>query len=363
MKKIISLTLALLLIITCVPVANALNFNGFVYVDNGDGTCNITGYNNFYKEDVVIPPSINGLTVVSVTGFRQKNTIRYVTVPNTVESIGAYAFYGCKNLFSVSVGTGVKTIGDHAFNSCTEITGLNLRNTESVGNYAFYGCTELSDLYMGSALKHIGTRAFWNCKKLNFIKMSPVLETVGDYAFSNGESIPSLAFPDTLRSIGTSSFSNCKGLESVTFGTGELTIGMYAFENCVLLTEVTIPENVTYIGRNAFAFRETDSTETTHTVKINCHLGSAGVTYSIRNNAPVYIIELDRTINEFGDIDGDNDVTTLDARKALRLAGGMDTDVTEEMLLLGDLNQNGYFDLYDANLILERAANISTVSQ
>ena len=358
MKKSLSLILALILIISCIPFATALNYNGFVYVDNGDGTCNITGYNDFYSEDVVIPSTINGLTVVSITGFRQKNSVRYVFIPDTVEEIAAYAFYNCKKLYSVAIGDGVKVIGKSAFNNCVELTSVNLCNTEVLGDMAFYGCTKLEWLNCGPALKHIGTRAFWNAKKLNYLKLSPVLETIGDYAFSNCEALPSPTFPDSLKSIGLSAFSNCKAIETITFGTGELIIGAYAFENCTLLTEVTIPENVVSIGRNAFAFRETNSTQTTHTVKINCHLGSAGVDYSIRNNAPVYIVELDRTISSFGDIDGDNAVTTVDARKALRLAAAMDTGFTDEMLLLGDLNQNGCFDLEDANIILQRATGI-----
>ncbi len=358
MKKSLSLILALILILSSLPIATALNYNGFVYIDNGDGTCKITGYNDFYAEDVVIPSTINGLTVTSVTGFRQKNSIRYVNIPSTVEAIGDMAFYGCKKLYSVAIGTGVKTIGKSAFNGCVELTSVNIRNTETLGDLAFYGCSNLDWFNCGTALKHIGARAFWNAKKLNYLKLSPTLETIGDYAFSGCEALPSLAFPDTLKSIGVSAFNNCMAMETVAFGTGELTVGAYAFENCTLLTEVTIPETITSIGRNAFAFREPDSTQFTHTVKINCHLGSAGVDYSIKNNAPVYIIELDRTISAFGDIDGDNSVTTVDARKALRLASGMDTAVTEDMLLLGDLNQNGYFDLYDADIILERAAGI-----
>ena len=361
MKKILSLAFALILITSSLPIATALNYNGFVYVDNGDGTCNITGYNDFYAEDVVIPstiPTENGdLTVVSVTGFRQKNSIRYVSIPSTVITIGANAFTNCKKLYSVAIGTGVKTIGKSAFSGCIELTSVNIRNTEYLGDMAFYGCSKLEWFSCGTALKHIGTRALWNAKKLNYLKFSPTLETIGDYAFANCELLPSPTFPDSLKSIGLSSFSNCKAIETITFGTGELIIGAYAFENCTLLTEVTIPMNVISIGRNAFAFRETDSTQTTHTVKINCNLGSAGVDYSVKNNAPVYIIELDRTIS-FGDIDNDGAVTTLDARKALRLASAMETTVTDEMLLLGDLNQNGYFDLKDADIILERAAGI-----
>ena len=358
MKKILSLTLALFLIISSIPLATALNYNGFVYTDNGDGTCKITGYNDFYAEDVVIPKTIEGLTVVSITGFRQKNSIRYVSIPETVEEIGAYAFYNCKKLYSVAIGVGVKAIGKSAFYGCAELTSVNLRNTETLGEMAFSGCSKLEWVNCGTALKSIGTRAFWNAKKLNYFKFSPTLETIGDYAFANCELLPSPVFPDSLKTIGLSAFSNCKAIETITFGTGELVIGAYAFENCVLLTEVTIPENIVSIGKNAFAFRETNSTQSTHTVKINCHLGSAGVDYSIRNNAPVYIIELDRTIANFGDIDGDGSVTTLDARKALRLASATEVGTTDEMMLLGDLNQNGFFDLEDANIILQRATGI-----
>ena len=365
MKKAFSLILSLILIISAIPIGFAANDpKYFTYTDNGDGTCSITGYKDFYADSVVIPSTLpdadgNPLTVVSITGFRQKNAILSVNIPSTVVEIGDMAFYGCKKLYSVAIGTGVKTIGKSAFNGCVQLESVNLRNTEVLGDMAFYGCTKLNWVNLGTALKSIGARAFWSAKKLDYLKMSPTLEVIGDYAFSNCELLPAITFPDTLTSIGTSAFSNCLAVDSVTFGSGPLAIGAYAFENCTLLTEVTIPASVTSIGRNAFAFRETDSTQFTHTVKINCNLGSAGVTYSVKNNAPVYIIELDKTLY-FGDVDGDGTVTTVDARKALRLAAAMDPadTVTDDMLLLGDLNQNGYFDLADADIILQRAAGI-----
>ena len=363
MKKSLSLILALLLIISCFPIGIAADdAKYYSYTDNGDGTCSITGYKDFYAEDVVIPSTLPGengepLTVVSITGFRQKNSLRYVSIPSTVEAIGANAFTNCKKLYSVAIGTGVKTIGKSAFSGCVELTSVNIRNTEYLGDMAFYGCTKLDWFNCGTALKHIGTRAFWNAKKLNYLKFSPTLETIGDYAFANCEALPSPTFPDSLKSIGLSAFSNCKAIETITFGTGELAIGAYAFENCTLLTEVTIPENIASIGKNAFAFHEINSTETTHTVKIICSMNSVGVDYSISNNAPVYVIELDRTLI-FGDIDGDGKATTVDARKALRFASAIEVGATEDMLLLGDLNRNGIFDLEDAHTILKRASGI-----
>ncbi len=358
MKKTLSIISALILTISCLTVCVAADTaKYYTYTDNGDGTCSITGYKDYKTENVGIPEELDGLTVVSITGFRQKNAIKYVKIPDTVVEIGANAFTSCKKLKSVTIGEGIKTIGKSAFSGCVELTQINLRNTEILGEMAFYGCSELNWVQCGTSLKEIGIRSFWNAKKLETVIFSDTLEVIGDYAFSNCELLPSPVFPDSLKTIGYSAFSNCLAFETITFGSGPLAIGGYAFENCTLITEVTIPDNIVSIGKHAFSFRETDSTQSSHPVKIICHLGSAGVDYSIGSSAPVYIIELDRTL-VFGDIDGDNQATTLDARKALRLASKMETSVTDEMLLLGDLNHNGIFDLEDANIILKRISGI-----
>lgn len=361
MKKILSAFLSLLLIITAVPIAHALNKNGFVYTDNGDGTCTITSYRNFREADVDIPNNFDGLTVTGIASnaFKQKSAIEEVRIPNTVTYIGAYAFYGCTKLRSVIIGTGVTTIGDHAFNGCVSLTGVNVKNAQHIGEYAFNNCTALTEFSSSPALKTIGKRAFWKCALLDYLKFSEGIEEIGDYAFAECSAIPSLKFPDSLKKIGLSAFSNCTALETVTFGNGALEIGAYAFENCILLTEVTIPKTVVSIGKNAFAFREPESTQFTHSVKIICNIDSAGVKYSINSSAPVYIIELGRTVDNFGDIDGKDGITTEDARKALRLAASLEKEPDEETLFLGDLNRNGYIDIEDARTILTKVAGIT----
>lgn len=360
MKKILSAFLSLLLITAVIPIAHALNKYGFIYTDNGDGTCTITSYRKFDEPDIYIPNNFDGLTVTGIASnaFKQKSAIEDVRIPDTVAFIGAYAFYGCTKLRSVIIGNGVTSIGDHAFNGCVSLTGINIKNAESVGEYAFNNCTSLTE-FSSSALKTIGKRAFWKCAALDYLKFSEGLEEIDDYAFAECSSIPSLKFPNSLKKIGISSFSNCTALETVTFGNGALAIGMYAFENCTALTEVTIPQTVVSIGRNAFAFREKEETSSSHPVKIICNNNSAGVKYAIDSNAPVYIIELDKTVDNFGDIDGEEGITTKDARKALRLAASLEEKPNEETLFLGDLNRNGYIDIDDARAILARAADIT----
>lgn len=361
MKKALSVFLAILLITLSLTAAYALNYDGFIYTDNGDGTCTITSYRDFYETEVIIPLQINGLTVTQIAAntFKQKTAINTVSIPDSVISVGNFAFYGCTNLRTVIIGSGVKSIGDYAFDLCKSLTGVNLQNVESVGMYAFLGCSSLTDLFCGNALKTIGKYAFWQCGSLEFVKFSSVLESIGDYAFAECTSVTSLTFPDSLKTIGTSSFSNLTALTTLTFGNGELKIGPYAFENCTSLTEVTIPQTVTSIGKNAFAFREKEETASSHPVKIICNNNSAGVKYAIDCNAPVYIIELDRTVENFGDIDGKNGITTEDARKALRLAASVEAAPTDEELFLGDINRNGYIDTEDAFIILSKASGIT----
>ena len=60
------------------------------------------------------------------------------TIPNSVTTIGSYAFYDCTNLTSVTIGNSVTNIGDCAFSWCTSLAGVYFTgNAPSVGGYVF----------------------------------------------------------------------------------------------------------------------------------------------------------------------------------------------------------------------------------
>ena len=74
-----------------------------------------------------------------------KNTI----IPNSVTSIGDYAFYGCTGLTNITIPNSVTTIEYSAFSGCTGLTSVTIPNsliTIRVG--AFYGCTALKSVYL-----------------------------------------------------------------------------------------------------------------------------------------------------------------------------------------------------------------------
>lgn len=52
-----------------------------------------------------------------------------LVIPDSVTSIGEYAFYGCSGLTSVTIGEGVTSIGDYAFASCIGLTSVTFEGT------------------------------------------------------------------------------------------------------------------------------------------------------------------------------------------------------------------------------------------
>ena len=83
-----------------------------------------------------------------------------MTIPNSVISIGSWAFEYCSGLTSVTIPNSVTTIGDGAFVCCSGLTSLTIPNSViSIGDWAFSACSGLTSLTIPNSITSIGEGA------------------------------------------------------------------------------------------------------------------------------------------------------------------------------------------------------------
>lgn len=276
-KRLLSMILAVSMMLTFLPVGAVTAFanNGSIFTDTNqikyklndttmtatvigsdrtdwpaNGTVTIQSYvgnNGEYK-----------VTAIEHDAFNTKRTIAgQLIIPDTVTSIGSYAFFGCDKLTGdLSIPNGVTTISTFAFHGCTGLTGtLTLPDTvTTIETKAFSGCSGLTKLVLSKKLKTIGENAFSSCSSLKGdLEIPEGVTTIGNSAFSSCTSLDGkITIPGSIVSMGNHAFSSCSQVKSVEILDGVTRIGAHAFETCTSLFDLKIPSSVTTIGDNAF---------------------------------------------------------------------------------------------------------------
>ena len=203
------------------------------------------------KTSVTIP---NSVTSIGDYAFNNCRNLASITIPSNITSIGEEAFTDCRGLTSITIPTSVASIGDYAFSNCTGLTSIDIPNSiTSIVNRMFYGCTGLTSITIPSNITSIGGGAFSGCTGLTSITIPNSVTSIGGSAFYGCTGLTSITLPDSIGgAIGSQTFTNCTGLTSITLPKGVTSIGEWAFYGCSGLTSVTIPTGVTSIEVNAF---------------------------------------------------------------------------------------------------------------
>jgi len=157
------------------------------------------------------------------------NPIEKVKIEAGVTSVGAYAFWNCAVLTSVTLPEGLTTIGKYAFSYCTALTNVKMPNSVTT----------------------MGEQAFNNCSALTSVTLSDKLTTIEKYAFEACIALPSVTIPSGVTTIEADAFNACIGLTSVTLPAGLQTLGEAAFKGCDALTSIELPKSLETIGESA----------------------------------------------------------------------------------------------------------------
>lgn len=168
--------------------------------------------------------------------FSKRTNLTKVIISEGIKAIGAYGddasvyydssapFFGCSNLQSVTIPDTVITIGAYAFAQCSNLTNIAIPNSvATLHRGAFYGCRKLNEVQLSD----------------NLLELAPVL--------FNQCALVRATIPPKVTVIRNEAFSSCTSLTSVTWNDCVTTIQYGAFNGCTSLV-MTVPDCVTSIA-------------------------------------------------------------------------------------------------------------------
>lgn len=137
----------------------------------------------------------NTVTTIGDFAFSHCTSLTSLYIPSSVTSIGLSAFQFCDSLKSIQVSNDNPVFDSR--NDCNAIIRkadnnlfIGCKNTiipdnvESIGIYAFYGCHGLTSISIPSGVTHIYGYSFHGCNNLNTVYCyAPVPPTLEQYAF------------------------------------------------------------------------------------------------------------------------------------------------------------------------------------
>ena len=198
------------------------------------------------EENVEIPSTLGGNKVVTVDdyAFRNCESVKTVTIPDTVTRIDTSAFEGCVNLESVSLPGSLTYIGGKVFYGCESLITVTIPSSVTyIGPEVFSWCTSLEEIDVDS-------------KSKGYTSVDGVLMDIGKtrvMSFPAAKDCTAYTVPTTAREISKSAFAGCAKLESIVLPpTTALYIYEYAFAGCSGLKSINLPSNIMSIYNYAF---------------------------------------------------------------------------------------------------------------
>ena len=217
-------------------------------------------FNHTALDEIILP---QGLEIIESFAFGTagsgplavQSNVSEVVIPDSVVSIGEYAFASRDNLKTLVMSENIEHIGSKAF------LGTAWYEAQPEGYicfgdilYAYKGdFPEGSIVTIPSFIKKISGKAFAGKKGLKKIVIPDGVILDGGNIFDGCSSLEEAVLPSDLKELPDGTFSNT-GLKSITLPDGLEVIGKNAFSGTANLKSITLPDGLEIIENNAFYY-------------------------------------------------------------------------------------------------------------
>ena len=326
--------------------------SGSLTYEKYDDHVEITG-SDYTATSIEIPSSIDGLPVTAIGAYAfNGSSLTSVTIPDSVKTIGMYAFAISTDLKSVTIPDSVEYIEFQAFETCTSLSEVNLPDKLiEMGSGVFEETPWLEAQRQKSDLVIISGNLIDGYGAKGDVVIPSDVKYVSGGAFSRNENITSVVLPSGVKKIADSTFFSCSNLKSADLRYCT-EIGSMAFAYCDKLSDLKLSGQLTSIDGYAFSDISSRAAITVYGSKADWDkvdkndedefLKNATYTFDESFVPPVEDVK--------GDVNSDGDFNTSDL---VLLSKWLLTDPSAELKnwKAGDFTEDGKLDVYDLVLM------------
>ena len=232
-----------------------------------ENTATLTSYTGSAGE-VVIPSTFSTMIIDGQTQYVEGSDYTVTAIAEGSSSSGP--FYSVQStLTSITIPETIETIGNYAFYNCTALTEINYNATAmadfNLRNYIFGYAGQDGEgitVNIGSNVTKVPDFMFYtgsssfspNVITVNFAEDGQ-LTSIGSAAFRECSSLTAISIPSSVTTIGNSTFYGCSSLTSVTIKGSVTNTGMSLFSACSNLIEIIVENGDVYLAlNNIYAF-------------------------------------------------------------------------------------------------------------
>ena len=257
-----------------------------------------------------------------------------LAIPAGVSEIGSYAFNETPWLSAQQAKSPLVIVNGILLDASTCTGDVVIPSSvKMIGAYAFFDCGEMTSVTIPKSVKSIGSYAFYGCSGLKEIKIPDSVTEIGDGAFEFCTGLTSVNIPGSVGVISFGAFRDCSALSSVTVGYGTTEIADWAFYDCTALKEITVPSSVKVLGPESIGYYFDDATissVTNSSLTVYCEKGSAAESYA--QSAGFKTADIPAQLPEdgvtlLGDADGNGKVSVDDVLLIQQKIAGWDVKV------------------------------------